>query len=1177
MNWLTRFSLKNVAAILLIVILVTGGGIYTATQLKMESMPDINFPVIVAMTPYPGASPADVDEKVTQPVEKALMGIKGVKRVQSISADSTSVVVTELEFGTDLDKAKQEMRDAVGRLQLPEDTMETSFNHFGFNTFPMISLAVTSEKQSAAELEQWVNDKVKPSLESVDGVGEVQVKGEGPKSVYVRLDPEKLKKHNLSLTQVQQMLQSANLSFPVGNLHEGQVDKPVRVDQKIETIEDLKNVELMVPPNPMEGMQDAFDQIGKGFEGLGQSVYGLGQAVSGLGQGMGQLGQGVGLLQAQVQLLQQAQQLQAQIIGNQLELNKLLNQQNMDPEDPTLKNKIMQLQQVIQGQQNALKQINAQLKQLQGSMPKGGSKGMKSMPKMSAGKKSVGSGKPAVKEVEIKTIKLKDIAIIEESAEDQTLITRTNGKTSVNIDIIKSQDGNVVETAEGIHAILKNLTRDHKDINFIILFDQSLSVQSSIHAMVREGLLGALFASIIILIFLRNFRMTLISIVSIPVSVLATLIFMKQSDITLNIMTLGGLTVAIGRVVDDSIVVIENIYRHMMESANRSVRLIEVATKEVASAITSSTLTTVAVFIPLSFVSGIVGEVFKPFALTVAIALLCSLIVAVTIVPVLAKLMMVRSKRVKVKTSKNRMATSYRKMLAWALNHKVTVLLISSILLVASLFLIPIVGTAFLPADAEKVMEVVLKMPSGTSLDKTNEVAKKIEDTLKKHKEVEVVSLTVGNLAGQLSNDGTIGSANRASMFIKLSPDTQVDQLVATVRDELKPLQTSENAEIQVSELNLIAPSSDQLSVVIKGKSIDEIKPITEQLTEKIKEIDSLVNVSNNLSQQKPIVTIYVDGEKAAKNGLMAHQVALTVRGLLAADKVMELEKGSQSQDVRLGFVQNGVNSIEKLKEVQILNQTGKLVKLGQVAEIEESTSPVTIQKENGQIYAQITGSSIIKDTGAVSREIQKIIDNTKLPAGVEVQLSGTSEEMNKSFEQLGIACLVAIGAVYVVMLITFGEATAPFTILFSLPYAVIGGLVGLYLTDQPISVPAMIGALMLIGIVVTNAIVLIDRVQQMRNRGLSIRDALIEAAGTRLRPILMTAFATIFALLPLGLGYGEGTLLSPGLAVVVIGGLTSSTVLTLFIVPVIYELLVGWKERWLGDTEKLGEVAEEK
>jgi multidrug efflux pump subunit AcrB len=1170
LNWLTRFSLRNVAAIIILVLLVTGGGLYTATQLKMEAMPDISFPVIVAITPYPGASPEDIDDKVTQPVEKAVQGIKGLKKVTSISADSTSVIVAEFQFDTDLDKAQQEMEDAINRLKLPEGAMETTFNRFGFNTVPVMNLAVVSDKMEPAQLERWVDDVAKPAFESVDGVGEVQVKGEGAKAVYIRLKPEQLKKYNLSAQQVQQALMSANLSLPVGDLTVDRVDMPVRIEQKITSVEDLKNYEITVPANPAAGMEDAFKQIGQGFQGLGQAVGGLGQAVGGLGQavsGMGQavngLGQAVGGLG---QALQQAQMIQAQIVGDLLSLNEVTAKLQQNPNDPALQAEAAKLKGRIAGNQYVLKMIAGQLQKMQVKMPK--ASGGQGKMKMPSGSPKLGAGKvsqPKVKEAEIKTVKLSELASITESAGEGTLVTRTDGQPSVNIDIVKDPEANIVEVADGINAKIAQLRADHKDVKIIQLFDSSRGVKASIHSMVREGLLGALFASVIILVFLRNFRMTLISIVSIPVSVMATLILLNQADITLNVMTLGGLAVAIGRVVDDSIVVIENIYRHLMKNPKRDSELVLMATKEVGSAITSSTLTTVAVFVPLAFVDGIVGKVFVPFAVTVAVALLCSLVAAVTIVPVLARLMLLKKTPMRMERSESRMAERYRKALSWALDKKGWVLTVSILLLIGSLALVPLVGTSFLPADKDKAVRISLKMQSGTELSKTDEVTKKIEAIVDRHKEVEVISASVGNLRGQLMNDGTIGSANRSTIFVGLSPSTDMDRFLEKIRQELEPIQ--KEGEVTVNEVNSAGPPSSSLQVIVKGDNWDDIKKTAEQLTEKMKKVEGLTNVTNNLSAQKDIVTIHVEDAKAAKHGLVAQQVAFTVRGLLEADKIMEIDHGNRTQEVKLGLEEKdlALTTVEQLKKVEILTQTGKLVKLGDIAAVKQEKGPVTIQKENARPYATVSASPTVKDTGAVSRDVQKVINGMKLPKGIKVSMGGDTEEMNKSFAQLGLAMVVAVAAVYIVMIIAFGEATAPFTILFSLPFAVIGGLVGLLIAGQPISVSSMIGFLMLIGIVVTNAIVLIDRVQQMRRRGMDVREALLEAAGTRLRPILMTALATIFALLPLGLGYGEGTLISQGLAVVVIGGLASSTLLTLFIVPIMYMILTRIQERMTG------------
>ncbi|MGA8942089.1 MAG: efflux RND transporter permease subunit [Thermoactinomyces sp.] len=1177
MNWLTRFSLRNIAAVLILVILVTGTGIVTAMQLKMEAMPDIRFPVIVAVTPYPGASPEDIAKQVTEPIEKEIMGIEGVDKVTSISADSTSVVVAQFGFDADLDQALQQMKEGIDRISLPEEVMDTTFNRFGFNTFPMINFTVSSDRKKIADLERWVNDTVKPELESVDGVGEVKVKGEGPKAVYIRLKPQALKEHNLSLQQVRQMLASAQMSLPVGDLHAGTVNMPVRINQKITSIEELKNLELTVQPNITAGIQDAFNQLGQSMQSLGQTVGGLGQGLGQVSQGLGQVSQGLGQVSEGTRQLARlqahAQQVQAEIVGIQIELNKTMEALQKDPHNGQLQQKSAVLRGEMQAKQDELAYLSRQLQAMLAKMPQSNGKGLDKkagtagMPSSQGNISKASAGKPQMKEGEIKTVKLKEIAAISESAEDHTLITRTNGKPSVNVEVIKNPDDNVVEVADQINEKLDQLAKNNGDIHFTMLFDQSEGVKESIHSMVREGLLGALFAALIILLFLRNIRMTLISVVSIPVSILAALILLKQADITLNIMTLGGLAVAIGRVVDDSIVVIENIYRHLMKGAERTSEVIRLATREVASAITSSTMTTVAVFVPLSFIEGIIGEVFYPFALTVAFALVCSLVVAVTIVPVLAKLLALRGNFLKKRQEQSRLAKLYKQALAWSLNHKKIVLVGSTLLLLSSFALVPLIGTSFLPSDKEKAMNIEVEMPSGTDLDKTNRITEQIEQELRRHREVELITSSVGNLQGEMLSNGGIGGTNRATIFVTLADNTRIDSFLEQMRKKLKDV--APGAVLNISEVNSISPATNSIEVSVTGASRDAIKKVSDDLTLKMQKVHGLANVKNNLSEQKELVTIELDQAKAAGKGLVAQQVALSVRGLLHADTIFEMENGTQTREVKLGLQKAQADSLSKVGEIEILSPAGELVKLKEIATIKKEKGPVNIRKEDGQLAATITGDVTVKDTGAVSRDIEKQIEQMKLPGGVSVKLGGDTEQMNKSFADLGKAMIVAVFAVYIVILIAFGEATAPFTILFSLPYAIIGGLFGLWISGQPISATALIGALMLIGIVVTNAIVFVDRVQQMRKRGLDTVNALIEAGGTRLRPILMTAFATIFALLPLALGYGEGTMMSQGLAVTVIGGLTSSTLLTLFIVPIVYLFFSGLqerlKEKWYG------------
>lgn len=1127
MNWLIRFSLKNRLAVLFMAILLSVVGVYAATQLKMEAMPDVSFPIVVAMTPYPGASPEDIDREVTQPLEKVFRNGKGVTKTNSVSADGSSVVIVRYDLDTDMEKAQQEMKEAMRQVKLPQQALETRFSRYDFNSFPVISLSLSSKTKSLTELEQWAKNTVKDSLRSIEGIGEVEVKGQGPKAVYVLLRPDSLKKYRLSAQQVQQAMQGANLSLPAGNLQIQSTDLPVRVSQKITNIDQLKNLTLTVPLNPAAGMETASKQIGEGFQGLGTAIGGLNQ----------------GLVQTS-KLIQAMQDVQAQIIGTQLQINYLLIQKQSVMTDPLatakINQQIAQLQQQIGMQQGMLQQMNSQWKK---SLSAQG--GNIPMPPRA---KATNSG------TQTKTVKLSEVASVIQSGRDSPLITRTNGQLSVDVDIYKNPEANTVDVAEKVQQKVSRLAKNNPDVAFTPLFDQSKSIKTSIRSMVREGSLGALFAGVIIFAFLRKFRMTFISLISIPLSILITLAILKQAGVTLNIMTLGGLAVAVGRIVDDSIVVIENIYRRLSRPDTAGENVIDLATREVSAAITSSTLTTVAVFIPLGFVNGIIGKIFFPFALTVAVSLLTSLLIAVTVVPVMAKGLLLKGKPIRVQRGRSQLVSWYQRALAWSLDHKKRVLTIASLLLFGSLLLIPLVGTSFIPSDKDKAVRVSIKMPPGTELTKTNQLTEKVERKLAAHREVKLISSTVGSLPGKLTNEGTIGSARRAMIFVSLRPNVDMDEFLPQLRTEMKTY--AKEAEVQISDVHSVGPPSNTIQLGIQGGSMAEIKKTANLLTEKMKHVAGLTNVINNVSEQKELITVYVDDAKAAQHQLVAGQVAATIRGLLSAEKVLDMGADSSKQEVKLGLEGSVMTNVQDLEQVQILSPLGNMVELKSIATIRKEKGPVTVQKENGQLYASISGSVVDKDTGAVARKILEQAKKTALPSDIQVKLTGDTEEMNKSFSQLGLAMLVAVVMVYIVMMIAFGEATAPFAILFSLPFAVIGGLFGLWLTDQAISVSSMIGALMLIGIVVTNAIVLMDRVIHQRQKGLSVREALLEAGSTRLRPILMTALATVFALLPLALGYGEGTLISQGLAVVVIGGLASSTFLTLFVVPIVYSLI---------------------
>ncbi len=681
--------------------------------------------------------------------------------------------------------------------------------------------------------------------------------------------------------------------------------------------------------------------------------------------------------------------------------------------------------------------------------------------------------------------------------------------------------------------------------------------------MVREGLLGALFAVIVILLFLRSWRATVIAAISIPLSVLIAMVMLKWTGVTLNVMTLGGMTVAIGRVVDDSIVVIENIFRHIQRGDAATPDLVRAATAEVSSAITSSTLTTVAVFLPLGIVTGVIGKIFLPFALTVAIALLASLLVAVTIVPLMAKWLLLRSKvPVLESETESKPMGAYRRALGWSLRHRWAVVAGALALFIGSLALIPLIGTGFVPETKEKYVQIEVSYPEGTKATEVDTTVRGIEKVLAAEKGIELYQSTIGG-SSDFSMSGDLGGTNKAMSFVRLNSGANTDAVIANLRKQTDGLEV-DGAKIVYQRVDSSGTNSS-LEVIITGDDFADIRTAADQVEATMRKNGSLENVSSNLGESRKQLVVNVDQEKAAKYGLNAAMVAGTVRGFVAEQTAGSIKVDGKPTDVVYTLVLDPVKKATEMRNLELSTPLGKTIKLSKIAKVEEAGSPIAVLTRDGNQYASVSGRISDRDSGSVISAVTADVEKLKLPAGVTTEIGGTAEQMNESFSQLGVAMLIAIGAVYLVMIIAFGEAIAPLAIMFSLPLAVVGGLFGLLIAGLPLDIPAMIGALMLIGIVVANAIVLVDRVQQKRHEGMTRRDALVDAGMTRMRPILMTAATTIMALAPLASGFAEGALISQSLAVIVIGGLTTSTLLTLIVVPVAYDLLEGAKERIMG------------
>lgn len=1169
MNWLTRFSLKNPAAILIMVVIVTVAGAFSATSLKMEMLPDITVPIVLIATPYPGAAPEIIQNEVTKPIEEAVSGVRGVNLVQSISAEHASVVVLQFDYGLDMGKAEDEVRRAVEKVNLPENAMKPNLSRIGLDDFPVLQLSVYGDEDLAV-VQTWVREVLGPRLSDLDGVGRVDLTGLDNNAVYVELQQDKLEEHGLTADFVVQMLQANNLSFPVGEASMGSLNAPVRVEKKITSVEELKQVAIPIFPNANAALQESFEQIGKGMAGLGEAVGGLGSAIGGLGQAVGGLGQGVGMLQGQVQLVSAIQQLQGVILGDQIQLNSLYAQ--LDPENPNeqLQMQIAQLEAKIGAQQQALAELQGQLaglqqstqealSSMQGAAPGSGSSGgsMRPMPSLddSADESSM----------EIQLVTLGELALIEERPVEVSSITTTNGKPSVGVGVIKAADANTVEVSQEVFDELERMKERAEipaGVEIIPLYDQADYIKLSINGMIREGALGAVFAALVILLFLRNIRSTIIAVVSIPMSILITMFMLDTSNITLNIMSLGGIAVAIGRVVDDSIVVIENIYRHRTQGSLRGAELIRQAVREVGNAIFSSTLTTIAVFVPLGLVSGMVGELFRPFALSVAYALLASLLVAVTIVPIMAKVMLVDRK---VREEKEGfMVHAYRRALDWALGRKVLVLSLSFLLLLASFGLLPFIGSTFIPETEEKMLQINVELPPGSKMEETQKLVADVEEVLQEYEEQILLQFAMVGSAEGVGGFIMGGGSNTGQLLVELTPDVNLKEMEREIRQRLESLEGE--AEITVTNLSSgMMGFSNAVEVNVIGNNMEDIRTATERLTEEMANIEGLVNVTNSLQETQDEVKIVVDQEAVSRVGLTTAQLGQALREWTTPQSILTLTRGGVTQEVYLQPEVEDEIDVEALKQKELTTPTGEKVKVGEIAELIIEPAPASITRQDGRQFATVSGEVDIDNTGAVSAAVYRLLQEIEdeLPPGVVAEIGGITLEQENSFQQLGFAMVIAVLAVYLIMVITFGEALAPFAILFSLPFAIIGALLGLFVTGQELSVPALIGGLMLIGIVVTNAIVLIARVIQMKEEGLSTHDALIEAAGTRLRPILMTAVATIGALFPLALALTEGSLIAQSLAVVVIGGLVTSTLLTLFVVPIMYQLLDNLRSRF--------------
>ena len=762
-------------------------------------------------------------------------------------------------------------------------------------------------------------------------------------------------------------------------------------------------------------------------------------------------------------------------------------------------------------------------------------------------------------------IYLRDVARIEDTFEEQRSFSRTNGKASLLIFINKQSDANTAKMAELSKEKLEELKASlPQDVEFSLVMDQSRQIQKATSSVSQSGLIGAFLAIAVLYLFLRSVGSTIAIAVAIPLSVVATFIPLYAFGYTFNMMTLGGLSLGIGMLVDNAVVVIENIYRHLEKTGKRKTSAI-LGAKEVGMAIVASTLTTVAVFIPMSMGSGIAGQLSRGLSLTIVFSLMASLFVALTIVPMIASKIFKNKKVSPAKPNERvdqlglfeKIQNFYKKVLIWSLHHRKKVIGGSIGLLLGVVGLTFFIGAEFMPSVERSILMFEFKLPAGTSLAQTDKTSQMLEKIIMENVGDDMVSLT--SFAGQNDSGAGMGGGVNEGMIMMNMKDKSERKLSAVeieeiVRQNKPPIKGLEVNAVDMSAM-MTGGTGNPIDLKIFGNDMETLEKTAEEIKEKIKEVQGLRDINISLDEGKPELTVAIDREKASFLGVSVGQVGTALKNGVLGEVATQFREKGEETDIRVRFEEEFRNNLEEIENLQVVSTTGEKVSLKQIVKISQVSGPIKINREDQLRVVSVTAGLVDRDAGSATADIQKALADYQPPAGYFIEYGGSFKQMQESFQTMAFALIIGILLVYMVMASQFESLVYPFVAMFEIPLAFIGVGLALFVTGQPLSLPAFMGVIMLAGIIVNNAIVLIDYVNQLRARGADVFEALIEGGVTRLRPILITSLTTVLGMLPMALSRQEGSEMMRPMAIAVIGGLVVSTFLTLVVIPVAYSL----------------------
>jgi HAE1 family hydrophobic/amphiphilic exporter-1 len=1022
---LSEFGIRRPTTVLMIFIGVTVIGLVSLLNLNIDLFPDMTYPIVAIMTDYPGVGPSEVESMVTKPFESVVSMVRNVKNVHSVSKEGASLVMVELDWGTDVDAAAIDVREKLDLVKdhLPSGVQNPVIVKFDPALMPIMVVGISSPR-SLPELRQYADDNIKDRLARIPGVAAVAVEGGQEREIQARIDRSRMEAVSISLDQVRMALAASNLNLPGGHLKVGSVDYLIRIPGEFRTVAEVG----------------------------------------------------------------------ATVVGNK------------------------------------------------GGVP----------------------------------IRLSDIAEVADSYSEFESETRLNGQRSTVLVLQKQSGSNTVQVSDRIRRKLDEISRElPSDIKFSMGFDSADFIRRSIRTLQFEAVFGALLALIIIVLFLRNLSSTLIISIAIPFSVVATFIMMYFKSMTLNIITLGGLALGIGRLVDDSIVVLENIYRHR-EQGQDPVRASLEGSNQVSMAVLAATVTTIVVFLPVAYVSGIAGVLFRPMAYTVSFALIGSYFVSMMLLPLMtSRFLRMECRQQECRTWGRRLLARvgefidrldgvYTGVITRALKKKRQVMLATGAVILATLALVwplKLVDTEFIPQSDEGYFEVQMTMPVGTPFERTGGVVRRIEDMVKAEVPEAVNVYTVyGEGEGMRKAMGSTG-ANYGEIGVRLTPRSErrrsVDQIVESLRPKIERIP---DAKVVYQTGGLLAMmltfgSTGGVAVDIQGHDLETSKRLAEEVRAMMEAVKGAKDVTISRKEGLRELRVVVDRDKAGALGLSIYQIAGAVETAFkgtAATRFRDPKFGKE-YDVVVKLRERDRLSFEDLARFSVMSPLGQPVALSNVARLEKASGPVDIQRKNRQRIVTVSCGVTGRAIGSVNAELEAKIREMRVPEGFTVEVSGSAREMAESFKSLFYATLLAVLLVYMVLASQFESLLDPFVIMFSVPLGLVGVVWGLFLTGVNFSVIAFIGVIMLVGIVVSNAILLVDYANVLRRRGMELYQAVAEAGRVRLRPILMTSLTTMVGMLPMALGIGESSETYSPLAIAVISGLLVSTILTLVFVPTLY------------------------